>query len=120
MNDLTYTELIARHRRLSEGFNDLYNLGGEGIRENPTVVKDATYSDITINHDQSMKGKEGNCYMIVDGRRIITERKYTYHRGGKVVKTNYLHIYTISGDFEKGSCTDHMRECKDGNFKTAR
>jgi hypothetical protein len=119
MEDTAYKAKIEQGAEAVKGFEDLYGFGKEGTRENPAKHATApTMADVAALHDKLMGDQEGDCYHEAQGRKFITERKYTRTRRG-MVKTSYLHIYVINskGNFEKGYCTAHYRQDKDGNYK---
>lgn len=78
-----------------------------------SLPADATHNDIRDAYDAQ---KEKVAYFDVGDRVIRAERKYTYHKGGKVIKTQYLHIEWLSSKKENADVYKHWRENIDGTW----
>lgn len=73
----------------------------------------ATLEHIKEEYD---KQKEYTAYFKIGDCFLIGQRKYTYHKGGKVVKTRYFHIAWVSDHSDYADIYKTYKEQKDGSF----
>ena len=80
------------------------------LKENPSFKKIKSYFSDADKMERTF---------MFNGKKVVAKRKFTHKGGGGKmyqIKTNYLHVW-IEKKANSNSYT-HMRECKDGGFKT--
>lgn len=78
------------------------------------MPKNTCFEDIKTEVDKNKTIGLKHFFMVGD-RCIIALRKYTY--SGRVIKTNYLHIYHVNTFDENRQILTHWAETKTGSFR---